>query len=105
MDPDLIRTQLSRSAAKFAELNYDVPNFNKWINLKVGQLRQCGETSSDLRSHIMHAYLSSNNAELVTYVKREKDYMRDNPAADYTYKLLMNRVKDKHDILQQELLK
>ena len=31
--------------------------------------------------------------------------MRDNPAADYTYKLLMNHVKDKHDRLQQELLK
>ena len=53
----------------------------------------------------MHAYLSSNNPELVTYVKREKDHMRDNPGTDYTYKLLMNRVKDKHDSLQQELLK
>ena len=53
----------------------------------------------------MHANLSSNNAELVTYVKREKDYIRDNPSTDYTYKLLMNRVKDKHDSLQQELLK
>ena len=57
VDPDLIRTQLSRSAAKFAKLNYDVSSFNKWINLKVGQLRQHGKTSSDLGSHIMHVYL------------------------------------------------
>ena len=40
VDPDLIRTQLSQAPSKFAKLNYDVPSFNQWINLKVGQLRQ-----------------------------------------------------------------
>ena len=91
--------------AKFAELNYDVPSFNQWINTQVGKLRQRGETSSDLRSHIQSAYVSSNNPKLVTYVEQQKDYMRDNPSFDYTYKLLMNRVKHKYESLQQELLR
>ena len=81
VDPDLIRTQLSQAPAKFAELNYDFPSFNQWINTQVGKLRQRGETSSDLRSHIQSAYVSSNNPKLVTYVEQQKDYVRDNPSS------------------------
>jgi hypothetical protein len=96
---------LAAADAKFAALNYNVRALCEWAKLKVSQLQALGESTTDLRSHMFKAFLSSNDKELVSYVKQQKDFVRDNPTVPYDYKVLMARVKDKYDSIEQDLLK
>ena len=105
VDPDLIRIELSMSEAKFKELNYNVREFNEWVKTKVTELRQSGAESTDIRTHLFTAFLSSNEPDFVTYIKGIKDRVRDNPREPFTYKTLMARAKDKYESMEQDLLR
>ena len=103
VDPDIIRREIAQAPAKFAELNYNVRKFNDFIRTKVSQLKQKGETTTDLRTHIFAAYSTSNDPEFRRYIQTQRDYIRDHPTEEYSYKTLMNRAKDKADSLEVEL--
>ena len=105
VDPDLIRIEISMAASKFANLNFNVRAFNEWIKLKVSQLLQCGQESTDVKPHIFSAYLSSNDQDFVTYIKTLRDQARDNPSSAFTYKTLMSRAKDKYESIEQDMLR
>jgi hypothetical protein len=77
LDPDTIRKELSFAPSKFKELKYNVDDFNSWVLLKIKQLRQHGQESSDLRTHLFSAYKSSEDKEFVTYINAVKDGLRD----------------------------
>ena len=103
VDPDIIRREIAQAPAKFAELNYSVRKFNDFIRTKVSQLKQKGETTTDLRTHIFAAYSTSNDPEFRRYIQAQRDYIRDHPTEEYSYKTLMSRAKDKADSLEVEL--
>jgi len=58
-----------------------------------------------MHSNFFKAYLLSPDQDFVTYIKGQKDWIRDNPTQTYDYKQLMRRAKDKADSLEQDLLK
>ena len=101
IDPDTIRKELSHAPAKFKELKYNVEDFNSWVLLKIKQLRQHGEESSDLRAHLFSAYKSSEDKEFVSYINALKDDMRDNRTA-YRPKQLMSKAKLKSEELDKD---
>jgi hypothetical protein len=99
--PDTIRKELAHSDAKFRELKYDVQEFNQWVNLKVKQLRQHGEESTDLRTHLFTAYASASDTSLVKYIEGLKDDLRDRRIT-ITPTELMSKAKNKADELDKE---
>lgn len=105
VDPDLIRIELSMAESKFKDLHFNVREFNEWVKIKVAQLQQRGAESTDIRTHVFSAFLSSNDVDFVNYIKTLKDWVRDNPREPFTYKTLMSRAKDKYESLEQDLLR
>ena len=103
VDPDTIRAEIASSVSKFAELNYSVRDYADWLRLKTSQLKQKGATTTDIRTHCMTALLSHPDPEMVRYVSSQRDYIRDHPKEDYSYKHLLNRVKDKEDTMNLDL--
>ena len=103
VDPDTIRAEIANSVSKFAELNHSVRDYADWLRLKTSQLKQKGATTTDIRTHCMTALLSHPDPEMVRYVNTQRDYIRDHPTEDYTYKRLLNRVKDKEDTMNLDL--
>ena len=97
---DVIRVEISNAYRKFAELNFNVRDFNDWILLKINQLRQQGQITTDLRSHLLTAYECSNDEEFTRYIGQQRDQISDNPSKEYTYAMLMTRAKDKYDRLE-----
>ena len=103
VNPDTIRAEIAASAAKFAELNYSVRQYADWLRVKTSQLKQKGATTTDIRTHCMTALLSHPDDEMQRYVQSQRDYIRDHPTVEYSYKLLLNRVKDKEDAMNRDL--
>lgn len=101
IDPDTIRKEISQAPRKFKELKYSVKELNAWINLKLRQLRANGETSDDLRTHLMSAYRSSDDKEFCTYINSLKDLIRDSRAS-YTPKQIMSMAKLKEEELKHD---
>lgn len=100
--PDTIRQELANSPLKFRELGYDVTKFNSWVRLMEKQLRQHGETSTDLRTHIFAAYQISNNEEFRNYIASIKDQLRDKRLDTLTPKTLMAFAKSKVDQMEKD---
>jgi len=100
--PDLVRKELSNAKVKFLELKCDVREFNKWINLKMTQLTQRGETSTDVRTHVIEAYKTSSQPDFVNYITQLTDKMRDEEEFDPTYKQVMEKAKNKFDQIESD---
>jgi hypothetical protein len=99
IDPDVIRKELAHAYLKFKELKYDVRAFHDWVQQKINVLRQTGHTSTDVATHLLTAYKSSNDEKLWLYIDHLEDIARDSG----TYleeKDLMNKVKMKFNALE-----
>lgn len=101
VDPDTIRKELSHATIKFKELKHNVDEFNAWISLKVKQLRRHGQSSTDLRTHLMSAYRTSEDKEFVLYINALKDDIRDNRRT-LSPKDIMSKAKKKSEDLEKE---
>ena len=103
IDPSVVRKELTKASVKFVDLNYNVRDFNEWIKIKVNELEQCGQISSDLKTHIQSAYASSPDEDFTSYVTKLEDDEKDDPAnKTLTYKQLMQKCKDKSDRINQK---
>ena len=102
-DPEVIRQELTASDLKFQSLGYDIRPFNQWVQLKMNQLAAKGQTSTDIRAHLLKAYMSSNDDKFTSYISLMKDRIRDNPTEEFTYVTLMDRALSKYDSIQTEL--
>jgi hypothetical protein len=90
---------LAHAYLKLKELKYDVRAFHDWVQQKINALRQTGHTLTDVATHLLTAYKSSNDHELRLYIDRLEDIARESG----TYlegKDLMNKVKMKFDALE-----
>jgi hypothetical protein len=99
IDPDVIRKELAHAYLKFKELKYDVRSFHDWVQQKINALRQTGHSSTDVATHLLTAYKTSNDEKLRLYIDRLEDIARESG----TYleeKDLMNKVKMKFDALE-----
>jgi hypothetical protein len=99
IDPDVIRKELAHSYLKFKELKYDVRAFHDWVQQKINALGQTGHSSTDVATHLLTAYKTSNDEKLRLYIDRLEDIARESG----TYleeKDLMNKVKMKFDALE-----
>lgn len=101
VDPDLIRNELANAASKFVEVDYNVRKLNDWAKLQVNLLHQKGATTTDLKAHLYRAYKTSNDEVFVAYIERLEDESRDNPSAELTYNVLMQRAQHKADAISK----
>jgi hypothetical protein len=95
----VIRKELAHAYLKFKEIKYDVRAFHDWVQQKINALRQTGHTSTDVATHLLTAYKTSNDEKLRLYIDRLEDIARETG----TYleeKDLMNKVKMKFDALE-----
>jgi hypothetical protein len=99
IDPDVIRKELAHAYLKFKELKYDVRLFHDWVQQKLNALRQTGHSSTDVATHLLTAYKTSNDEKLRLYIDRLEDSARE--SGQYLQvKSLMNNVKMKYDALE-----
>jgi hypothetical protein len=99
IDPDVVRKELAHAYLMFKELKYDVRAFHDWVQRKLNALKQTGHTSTDVATHLLTAYKTSNDLQLRLYIERLEDIARDSG----TYlqgRDLMNKVKLKFDSLE-----
>jgi hypothetical protein len=101
VDPDIVRNEPTNSPGMFEQLDFKVRPFHDWFKLKVNQLQQKGQTSTDLKANLYRSYKSSNDEVFVAYIERLEDESRDNPAAEITYNILMQRAQQKADALSK----
>ena len=69
----------------------------------MNQLAAKGQTSTDIRAHLLKAYMSSNDDKFTSYISLMKDRIRDNPTEEFTYVTLMDHALSKYDSIQTEL--
>ena len=93
-DPDLIKLQLSRLPFKLAECGHDIPSMHAYVDEKELQLASTGETSSDVVTHLMTAYRSHPDPEIVQYAERQYDNRKDK-GKKVTAKWLRKKVEGK----------
>ena len=99
IDPDVIRKELAHAYLKFKELKFDVRLFHDWVQQKLNALKQTGHTSTDVATHLLTAYRTSNDEKLRLYIDRLEDSARE--SGEYLQvKSLMNNVKMKYDALE-----
>jgi hypothetical protein len=99
IDPDVVRKELAHAYLMFRELKYDVRAFHDWVQRKLNALKQTGHASTDVATHLLTAYKTSNDPQLRLYIDRLEDISRD--SGTYLQERdLMNRVKMKFDSLE-----
>ena len=76
-DPDIIRQQIAKSRYKLAELGYDIKEFHKWILNRMACLASSKQTSTDIVTHMMSAYRTHSDKDLVDYIERQVDDAKD----------------------------
>ena len=65
VDPSVVRTQLSQLKEKFQELGYDIRRINDFASNGVSQLAQCGQESTDIKTHLVNAYITHPDTRVV----------------------------------------
>jgi hypothetical protein len=99
IDPDVVRKELAHAYLMFRELKYDVRAFHDWVQRKLNALKQTGHKSTDVATHLLTAYKTSNDDQLRLYIDRLEDIARD--SGSYLHERdLMNKVKMKFDSLE-----
>jgi hypothetical protein len=99
IDPDVVRKELAHAYLMFRELKYDVRAFHDWVQRKLNALKQTGHASTDVATHLLTAYKTSNDDQLRLYIDRLEDIARD--SGSYLHERdLMNKVKMKFDSLE-----
>jgi hypothetical protein len=99
IDPDVVRKELAHAYLMFRELKYDVRAFHDWVQRKLNALKQTGHASTDVATHLLTAYKTSNDPQLRLYIDRLEDISRD--SGTYLQERdLMNKVKMKFDSLE-----
>jgi hypothetical protein len=77
VDPSVIRTQLSELSAKFEELGFDIRRLNDFASNDIGELTQCEQESTDIKTHLVNAYLSHPDERVTDYVMALEDKQKD----------------------------
>ena len=83
MDPEVVKTMISRAASKFASMNYNLDAFKTWFSEMMKHLHSSGTTSSDALSHVMMALKSTPEKEVSDYISQWEDRKKDS-MEDYT---------------------
>ena len=102
-EPDTVKLQLAGAVNAFKQFEGNVRRFNEWILQKQHLLHIHGETSTDLRMHLMRAYASSSDYRLTQYVDAVKNEYRDKKKMKkLTPERLMSLVQAKYDDIQHD---
>jgi hypothetical protein len=101
VDPSVVRTQLSQLKAKFKEVGYDIRKLNDAAFNGISQLAQCGQVSTDIKTHLVNAYLSQPDEMVVDYGVDLEDKQKDGIMPEISYRCLMQLVKQKSDPIKQ----
>ena len=97
----MVRTQLSELRAKFKELGYAIRKINDFASNSISELAQCGQVSTDIKTHLVNAYLSHPDERVVDYVTALEDKQKDGIMPEISYRHLMQLVKQKGDHIKQ----
>jgi hypothetical protein len=100
IDPNVVRKELANAQIKFKELKYDVRELNTWVTLKLTQLAQSGEKSTDTVSHLWTAYMSSNDPEFKDFIIRLHDQVTIYDMQEISTAEIMEKAKKKFDALE-----
>ena len=102
VDPQVIMTQLSQLKDRFAEVGYDIRKINDLASTGMSQLAQCGQESTDIKTHLVNTYITHPDERVVDYVVSLEDKQKDGIMPEIGYRRLMQLVKQKCDRIQQQ---
>jgi hypothetical protein len=99
VNPSVVRTQVSELRVKFEDLSFDISKINDFASNGVSQLAQCGQVSTDIKTHLVNAYISHPNERVTDYVMALEDKQKDGIMPEISYRRLMQLVKQKGDCI------